>query len=121
MRKRVVWQAAVLAALPSLVGCGGGYMKAEDLEAREQGPSHCASRCHELGMRMGALVLVSDQIPGCVCVPAGVAAHSPPQAQRGVSAVVAGHVVLAAAAAAREAQAAQQQQQQQQHQPYRAP
>jgi len=78
-----------------------GYVKAEDLESREQGPSHCAARCHELGMQMAALVLVSDQLPGCVCQPrpaAGAPAVGAPPGQ-GASATATGYVVLAAAAA----------------------
>jgi hypothetical protein len=56
---------------------------------------------------MGALVLVGDQLPGCVC--------QPPQAQadvanEGASGATAGHaVLLAAAAAARQEQLRQQQ------------
>jgi hypothetical protein len=96
----------------SALGCRPGYMKAEDLHRKEQGPSHCASRCHELGMEMGALVLVGDQLPGCVCVPRGARAQA---AQTGASAATTGYgVVLAAAAAARQQQQHQHQQQQQQ-------
>ena len=52
-------------------GCAPGYVKAADLESAKQGPQHCAARCHELGMEMGALVLVSNMMPGCVCQPRG--------------------------------------------------
>src|SRR6478735_12423797 len=75
----------------ALPACTPGYMKASELESKHQGPSDCEARCAELGMRMGALVLVSDTLPGCVCqpkpapapppaVPAPAAAPSPGQA-----------------------------------------
>ena len=112
--------------LTGLAGCAPGYMQASDLEAKHQGPSFCAARCEELGMRMAALVLVSDSLPGCVCQPVypqkGAPAKGAPPATKpapsededaaaeGASAATTGYVVLAAAAAA----ARQQQQQQQQ-------
>jgi hypothetical protein len=88
-------------------------MKASDLELKEQGPSHCQARCHELGMEMGALVLVSDQMPGCVCQPRGTVA---PTAKEGASAATTGYVVIAAAAAAARQQQVQREQQQRQQQ-----
>jgi hypothetical protein len=103
-----------------LAACTPGYMKVKDLDRREQGPAACASRCQELGMRMGALVLVSNDLPGCVCEPlpppsAPNAPAEPPKAVSGVgaSAAVTGEVVIAAAAAAEQQQRRQQQQQQQ--------
>ena len=109
------WVRAVGVLAVGLGACTPGYMKASDLEAKEQGPSHCAARCEELGMRMGALVLVGDDLPGCVCQPRYKA--PPPanddSAEEGASAATTGYVVLAAAAAA-----ARQQQQQQQQQTY---
>ena len=67
-------------------------------------------------MRMGALVLVADQLPGCVCQTLGSpnAADVPAQ---GASAAVTGEIVVAAAAAAARQQQ-QQQQQQQSAKPY---
>ena len=53
----------------ALAACSPGYMKASELESKHQGPADCEARCVELGMRMGALVLVSDTLPGCVCQP----------------------------------------------------
>ncbi|HET7545457.1 MAG TPA: hypothetical protein VFK05_36570 [Polyangiaceae bacterium] len=53
----------------NLAACSPGYMKASELESKHQGPADCEARCAELGMRMGALVLVSDTLPGCVCQP----------------------------------------------------
>jgi len=99
-------------------------MKAADLERKEQGPSHCAARCEELGMRMGALVLVGDDLPGCVCQPLivqGSPQAAPPAAgasQEGASAATTGYVVLAAAAAAQRQQQQRQQQQYQYHAPH---
>ena len=51
----------------ALGGCVPGYVKASDLERRAQGPSACAKSCEELKMRMVAMVLVGDTLPGCVC------------------------------------------------------
>jgi hypothetical protein len=100
------------AALLGTVGCTQGYMKADDLNRNEQGPTHCAARCHELGMEMGALVLVSNQLPGCVCLPRGVRVQAE---HGGASAATVGFVIIAAAAAAQEQQRQQQQQQQTTH------
>jgi hypothetical protein len=101
-----------------LAACTPGYMKVKDLDRLEQGPKDCAKRCTELGMRMGALVLVSNDVPGCVCepLPAPNTPLDPAKAvsQEGASAAVAGEVVIAAAAAA------QQQQRQQQQQTYKS-
>jgi hypothetical protein len=106
-----------------LAGCTPGYVTADKLASNDQGPSACDARCHELGMRMGALVLVSDNLPACVCQPmsGGVPQPAPPlpppppgeapaAANEAGSAAVGGYVVVAAAAAA----ARQQQQRQQQ-------
>jgi hypothetical protein len=92
--------------------CTPGYMSSKELEHREQGPAYCAKRCHELGMRMGAFVLVGDQLPGCVCQPLDTKAQA---SQDGASASTTAYVVAMAAAAA-----AQQQQQQQQRQAQQA-
>ncbi|MEI9940890.1 MAG: hypothetical protein WDO69_27045 [Pseudomonadota bacterium] len=100
-------------------------MKASDLASKHQGPSDCEARCVELGMRMGALVLVSDDMPGCVCQPKPPAselpkpipgeAPNPDASKQGASAATVSYVVaMAAAAASRAAQAQRQQHQQQQ-------
>ena len=93
-------------------------MKASELDRKEQGPSFCAARCHELGMRMGALVLVSDQLPGCVCQPLSSPKEAEDAPAQGASAATAGEVVIAVAAAAAAEQRQQQQHQQQQEQSY---
>jgi hypothetical protein len=105
--------AGILALACPVAGCTPGYMKPSDLEAKEQGPGHCAKRCHELGMDMGALVLVSDQLPGCVCVPR---AGTGKTAELGAGASTTGYAVVLAAAAAAQQQRQQQQRQQQQRQ-----
>ena len=87
-----------------LAACTPGYMKASDLEAKQQGPSHCAARCEELGMRMGALVLVADDLPGCVCQPKfplddaskGAPEHAPKPAPSSVPQTTPGSVPEAA-------------------------
>lgn len=107
------WVAAVVVFGMSFGACTPGYMNASELNRKEQGPSHCAARCEQLGMRMAALVLVSDQLPGCVCEPLGrPKASADGAADVGASAATTGYVVIAAAAAAaRQQQVAQQQQQ----------
>jgi hypothetical protein len=129
MNGRMFWVAMAMYA-SGLAACQPGYIKASELERKEQGPSHCAARCEELHMRMGALVLVGDELPGCVCqpveqrVPAPQAANATDGAgnvaDEGASAATTSYaVVLAAAAAAqRQRQLAQQQQQQQQQNAY---
>jgi hypothetical protein len=108
----------------ALAACNPGYMNASELASKHQGPSDCEARCVELGMRMGALVLVSDTLPGCVCQPKpppGEApkpspgqAPTPDASQQGASAATTSYVVVAAAAAAARANQTQQQRQQQQ-------
>ncbi|WP_437538576.1 hypothetical protein WME79_21710 [Sorangium sp. So ce726] len=53
----------------ALGGCNRGYQTAAELESAERGPTHCASSCYELGMRMSAFVLVDRGVAGCVCEP----------------------------------------------------
>src|SRR3954469_7461740 len=103
------WPATLGVFATSLAACSPGYMKASELESKHQGPADCEARCVELGMRMGALVLVSDTLPGCVCQPklppAEAPKASPEQAPtsdaspQGASAATTGYVVIAAAAA----------------------
>lgn len=96
-------------------GCTPGYMKASKLESRGQGPAACAKSCEDLHMRMAALVLVGNELPGCVCQPLPVQgaplktndvrpAESSSSIEQGASASTTGYVVLAAAATAREQQ-----------------
>lgn len=125
---RLHWAVSVGVFATALAACSPGYMKRSELESKHQGPADCEARCVELGMRMGALVLVSDTLPGCVCQPKPPAAASPPPtpppvqpptegpkptpaptepppevSQQGASAATIGYVVasMAAAAAAR--------------------
>lgn len=120
---RRYWTVIVGVFATAFAGCTPGYMKASDLESKHQGPSDCEARCVELGMHMGALVLVSDTMPGCVCQPKRPVGEEAPKAgdtsvsdvaRQGASAATTGYVVAALAAAAA-AQRQQQQQQQQQH------
>jgi len=117
-------------------------MDASKLESQDQGPAACSKACADLGMRMTAMVLVGDTVPGCVCQPLTVApappargaarpapapapapappsepdAHAPASdgSEPAAAAATGGYVVIAAAAAA-----ARQQQQQQQQQMYK--
>ncbi|WP_437616664.1 hypothetical protein WMF20_22315 [Sorangium sp. So ce834] len=57
------------AAAFALGGCNRGYQTAAELESAERGPTHCASSCYSLGMRMSAFVLVDRAVAGCVCEP----------------------------------------------------
>jgi hypothetical protein len=75
------------------MGCSQGYRSASDLQDDERGPQHCAQRCQELGMQMGAFVLVEHAIAGCVCEPirtSGGAAvtHSPGAVTGGVALIM---------------------------------
>jgi hypothetical protein len=101
-----------------LAACSPGYMKASELESKHQGPSDCEARCVELGMRMGAFVLVSDTLPGCVCQPKpavsepakpspGEAPKSEPVQQGAAAASASDVVLMAAAVAARTSQTEQ--------------
>jgi hypothetical protein len=104
------WLVAMGLFTSGLGACTPGYIRASELERKEQGPSACAARCQELHMRMGALVLVGDQLPGCVCQPVE---HKTDAADEGASAATTSYaVVLAAAAAAQNLRQQQQAQQQ---------
>jgi hypothetical protein len=106
-------------------GCTPGYMKSNELESKGQGPSACSKACEDIGMRMTAMVLVGDTVPGCVCQPVTTApAGSPPAPappateaapEQGAAASSGGYVLIAAAAAARQQQEQQRQLQQQKH------
>ena len=74
-RSRFVLLSAL--AFSACFGCRPGYIKASDLESKGQGPAACAKTCEDLGMRMAALVLVGDTLPGCVCQPLTVQAPAP--------------------------------------------
>jgi len=121
-----------------LAACSPGYMNRSELESKHQGPADCEARCVELGMRMGALVLVSDTLPGCVCQPKAPAVESPkpdqaapspspspplptpPEASpQGASAAATSYVVamMAAGASTRTVQAQQKQKAQQSYLP----
>jgi hypothetical protein len=96
----------------SLTGCATGYMDAADLDRRGQGPSACSKSCQDIGMRMVAMVLVSDQLPGCVCQvmeeQKAPAPATPPAAEQNTptesSAASTVGVVVVAASVAREKQ-----------------
>jgi len=115
-----------------LAACSPGYMNRSELESKHQGPADCEARCVELGMRMGALVLVSDTLPGCVCQPKAPAIEapkpdqaapppsSPPEASpQGANAAATSYVVamMAAGASTRTVQAQQKQKAQQSYLP----
>jgi len=123
------WTTTLGVFATGLAACSPGYMKASELESKHQGPADCEARCVELGMRMGALVLVSDTLPGCVCqpkptptptpapsvAPTSSAGEAPTSdaAEQGASAATTSYVVaMAAAVAARTSQTQLQKQQQ---------
>jgi hypothetical protein len=58
--------------------CQPGFIKADKLESRGQGPSACAKSCEGIGMRMAAMVLMGDETPGCVCQPLTVQPSAAP-------------------------------------------
>ena len=123
----MMWGSLLGVFATGLAACSPGYMKASELESKHQGPSDCEARCVELGMRMGALVLVSDTLPGCVCQPKPPPVEAPKPGQaptptpapdvspQGASAATTSYVVAMAAAAAARANQTQQQRQQQQN------
>ncbi len=103
----------LLASLALLAGCV--TMPAVDPAVRvrpETGPE-CVSYCGQLGMRLGAVVLIRNAA-GCVCQPRDDAApaSSAPRAEAGGSAVAGGAYVVALEEEARRQQQRQQQQQQ---------
>ena len=107
--------------------CTPGYIKSSELEIKGQGPAACSKACTDIGMRMTAMVLVGDTVPGCVCQPVTVAPPTPPvpagaapvpapaagSPEHGAAASPGGYVVMAAAAAPRQQQEQQRMQQQQ--------
>ncbi|RYE83934.1 MAG: hypothetical protein EOO75_18735 [Myxococcales bacterium] len=85
--------------LLGLVSCKPGFIEPSELARKGQGPQDCRKRCQELDMEMGALVLLGDSLPGCVCQPRKSASDANTS---GASATGAGYVVIAAAAAAQQ-------------------
>ncbi|WP_441286357.1 hypothetical protein ACSRUE_28550 [Sorangium sp. KYC3313] len=80
-----------------------------ELVSAERGPTHCASSCYSLGMRMSAFVLVDRAVAGCVrepvqapagpyaAPPAAVAPPAPQQPQgRASAAAAAAYAVIEA-------------------------
>ncbi|WP_438030495.1 hypothetical protein [Sorangium sp. So ce233] len=100
--------AFIAVSVLALGGCNRGYQTAAELENAERGPTHCASSCYDLGMRMSAFVLVDRGVAGCVCepvqapaaaYPAPPPAGAPPAAQpqsRASAGAAAGYAVLEA-------------------------
>jgi hypothetical protein len=118
-RSRAIHFAIASLVLSVLVGCHTGYMKTEDLTSNKTGPKDCDARCHELGMEMGALVLIADTLPACVCQPVPAASRgAQPGAESGPASLApvsgaapaGGYVAIAAAAEAASRQAMLQQQ-----------
>ncbi len=91
----------------SLGACAPSYMKPSELEQSNLGPKQCAARCDELGLRMGALVLVPGALPGCVCQPKRQDKDKAPgndAAQDSATATSAAQVVVVDAAAVKKEQ-----------------
>lgn len=99
---------AVVFGLVALSGCDRGYIRPEELERDDRGPRQCSATCQALGMRMGALVLIEDSTPACVCEPIRTTGSASTQGSAGAAG---GHVVIAAAQAAAASAAMQQQRQ----------
>ena len=124
---RCFWAVILSVIATGLAACSPGYMKASELESKRQGPSDCEARCVELGMRMGAFVLVSDTLPGCVCQPKPAASEPPkpspseaPKAEpaaQGAASGTSDAAIMAAAAAARVSQTEQLKREQQSYIP----
>lgn len=58
-----------IAALLLGLGCNRGYISSEAMESGQIGPRNCEQTCSELGMQMGAFVMVQHSYAGCVCQP----------------------------------------------------
>lgn len=100
---------AVAVSLLALAGCVTAPAVDPNYKLRPQTRSECAAHCEQLGMQLGAVVLIRNSA-GCVCEPRG--APAPQSAVQpgpgGGSAVAGGALVLALEEEAR--------QQHQQHQ-----
>ncbi|MFK7991051.1 MAG: hypothetical protein AB8I08_33840 [Sandaracinaceae bacterium] len=97
-----------------LTACGRGYISENDLERGEIGPSQCTARCADMGMRMGAFVMVNHGYAGCVCTPApSSGGSSPGHAVAEGSAAQMGAVIAMTELAQQQQRQRQQQQQQQ--------
>lgn len=93
----------------AMMGCHhDGYVNSRQLARDGRGPDECRARCTDIGMRMGAFVLIGSFTPACVCEPFPTSG-SQTSVDQGSAGAAGGHVVIAAAAQA----AAQQQQQRQ--------
>lgn len=101
MSKRLLVTPSVLLALVLGSACNRGYVSPEAMESGEIGPRYCAHTRSELGLEMGAFVLVQHSYAGCVCTPA-----------RTAGADVGGGVAANAGAVLAIGEAARQQQQQ---------
>lgn len=91
----------------NLGACAPSYMKPSELEQSNVGPKQCAARCEDLGLRMGALVLVPGALPGCVCQPKRNDKEKPSAddaAQDSATATSAADVVVVDAASVKKAQ-----------------
>lgn len=87
-------RATSLALLIPVMGCATTHPAVDPgVKLRPETPAECADRCREMGMRLGAVVLIRNSA-GCVCEPAG-APPSPPSARGagGAAAAVSGAVV----------------------------
>lgn len=90
-------RATSLALLIPVMGCATTHPAVDPgVKLRPETPEECADRCREMGMRLGAVVLIRNSA-GCVCEPAGAppSPPSPPSARgaRGAAAAVSGAVV----------------------------
>lgn len=83
-----------------------GYVRADELQDAERGPSECAATCEQLGMYMSALVLVDRGTAGCVCSPK-LAAQAP-RAELDATGAAAAYAMLEAQRQAQQQQQASQ-------------
>ncbi|HLL23141.1 MAG TPA: hypothetical protein VK427_13465 [Kofleriaceae bacterium] len=90
------------AAWLALTGCYQPIESATTLEVPRERANECVAVCHQLGMRMTAMVVITDRA-GCVCEPEPAHVPSSPGAPSAAAGTAPGGAVSAAAAAAAEA------------------
>lgn len=102
-------RATTLAVLITLAGCATLQPAvAPGVKPRPETAGECVGRCGELGMRLGAVVLIRNSA-GCVCEPAaGAPSSTSTPVTGGAAAVVGGVVALDDEAAAEQRRQEQQ-------------
>ncbi|HLL22284.1 MAG TPA: hypothetical protein VK427_09140, partial [Kofleriaceae bacterium] len=96
------------AAWLAITGCHPQTGPATTLAVPRERANECVAVCHQLGMRMTAMVVITSRA-GCVCEPEPAHEPSAPGAPAAAAGAASGGAVIAAAAAAAEADEARRQ------------